>query len=31
MSDFELTAAEFRAPYDRVKHMSRPVNPIAIF
>ena len=23
MSDFELTAAEFRARYDRVKHMSR--------
>ncbi len=23
MSDFELTAAEFRALYDRVKHMSR--------
>ena len=23
MSDFELSAAEFRALYDRVKHMSR--------
>jgi hypothetical protein len=23
MSDFELSAAEFRALYDRVRHMSR--------
>ena len=23
MSDFELSAAEFRALYDRVKHMSQ--------
>ena len=23
MSDFELTAAEFRALYDRLKHMTR--------